>query len=115
MLEKVHAQIVNPVLNSNLGRGTNETGLTNTGNFISAIISLLLVVTTIASLLFFVVGGIGWVLSDGDKSKLETARNRILQSIVGLVIVASAWAVWLFLGNFIGIDFQNIPFPTLGG
>jgi hypothetical protein len=113
MLQKIHAQIVNPALNSSLGRGTNETGLTNAGNLVSAIISMLLIITTIASLIFFIVGGIGWVTSDGDKGKLETARNRILQAIVGLVIVASAWAVWLFVGKFIGIDFTNIVFPTL--
>lgn len=115
MIEKIHAQIVNPVLNSSLGRGTNETGLTNAGHMVSSIVSLFLIIATIASLLFLVIGGIGWVVSDGDKGKLETARNRILHAIVGLIIVASAWAVWLLVGNFIGIDFTNIIFPTLGG
>lgn len=108
-------QIVNPVLTGTLGRGDDNTGLSNAGNIISAIISLFLVIGTVAALLYMLLGGIGWIISDGDKGKLEQARNRILQAVLGLIVVAASWALWLLMGNFLGINFQNIPFPTITG
>ncbi len=108
-------QIVNPVLTGTLGRGTTQTGLTNAGNLISGLISLFLVIGTVAALLYMILGGVAWIVSDGDKGKLEQARNRILQAIVGLIIVAAAWAVWLLLGRFLGINFESIPFPSITG
>lgn len=114
MIEKIYAQITNPVLSGNLGKGTNETGLANTGKFISSLVSLFLIITAVASLVFLIIGGVTWVLSDGDKGKLEQARNRIIQAIIGLIVVAASWAIWILLGNFLGINFKELPFPTLG-
>lgn len=112
-MEKVYAQLVNPVLQGSLGTGTNDTGLSNTGTMISSIVSLFLIISASAALIYLVIGGVTWILSDGDKGKLETARNKILQSILGLVVVASSWAIWLLLGKFLGINFSSLPFPTL--
>lgn len=106
-------QIVNPALRGTLGRGTEATGLTNTGNIISGLVSLFLIIGSIAALLYVIIGGVGWVISDGDKGKLEQARNKITQAVLGLIILAAAWAMWILLGKFLGIDFKNIPFPTL--
>lgn len=116
MFEQILAQegLKNPILQGSLGKGSEATGLTNAGNLISAIISLFLLVSLIASLIYFIIGGLSWILSDGDKGKLEQARNRITQAIIGLIIVASSWAIWTLVGNFIGLDVNNLPFPTLG-
>jgi hypothetical protein len=50
----------------------------------------------------------------GEKSKLESARNKITAALIGLIIVASAWAVWTIVLKFMGLDTAKLPFPVLG-
>lgn len=111
------AQIRNPVLPDSIGgtkKPTIDMGAPATGQWISSLVSAMFIVAALAALLYFVLGGLAWVLSEGDKTKLEEARNRITHAILGLIIVASSWAIWLLVGRFLGINFTNIPFPTLG-
>ena len=72
--------------------------------FISSTISLILLVAGILTFVYLVWGGIDWLTSGGDKTKTENARGRITAAIVGLAIVATAWAVIKLVGYFFGID-----------
>ncbi len=85
------------------------------GNVISAIVGILLLVSAILAFLYLILGGIQWITSGGDKSAMETARNKITSAIVGLIIVAASWAVMLLIGQFIGFDILkgNVPIPTI--
>ena len=74
------------------------------GNVISAVVGILLLVSAILAFLYLILGGIQWITSGGDKSAMETARNKITSAIVGLIIVAASWAVMLLIGQFIGFD-----------
>jgi hypothetical protein len=68
----------------------------------------LLLVLVIAALVFFfilVLGGIRWILSEGDKTKAESARGMITAALIGLVIVFAAWAITQLLEVFFGINF----------
>ena len=107
-------QIYNPILPNTIGNDmTPRGGLTAAGLWVSSLVSLFLIITSLAALIFLVLGGVTWVTSGGEKAALESARNKITHAIVGLVVVASAWAMWLLIGRFFGIDFMHIPFPTL--
>ena len=77
--------------------------ITSVGNFISALTSLALAVSGLLVFLFLVWGGLQWITSGGDKGKTEEARNRITAALVGLAIVASAWAVMQLVASFFGI------------
>jgi len=108
------AQIHNPVLPNTIGNDMSATGgIAAIGLWISSIVSIFLVITSCFALVFLVVSGFNWAVSEGDKAKLEKARNGITHAVIGLVIVAAAWAVWLLVGKFLGINFDNMPFPTL--
>lgn len=67
------------------------------------IISLLFVLGVIFALSYLIYGGIRWILSKGDKTKLEEARSHVIAAIVGVVIVAAAFF------------FINITFTFLTG
>jgi hypothetical protein len=73
------------------------------GSFITRLISIALVIGVIATLLLLIYGGISWVTSAGDKSKLESARNIITNALIGLAILAAAWGIWLLAINFLGL------------
>ena len=111
---KYLAQLTNPVLPANIGNSSQNTAPATAGRWISSLVSVFIVVSAGASLVYLCLGGLGWVLSQGEKGKLEESRNRITHAVLGLVIVASAWAVWVLVGNFLGLTVTSLPFPTIG-
>lgn len=84
-----------------------------TENSLPAILTALLVIAVIIALFFLIFGGIKWVISGGDKTNVEAARNTIVAAIVGLVIVFLAWFILNVIGQFIFgkslIDILVIP------
>lgn len=73
------------------------------GSFVERSFSAVILVAGLATFMYLVYGGIQWISSGGDKGKLEEARSKITNGIVGLAIVASAWAVYLLIDYFFGI------------
>lgn len=75
----------------------------------------LIIVGIVAALLFLLYGGIRWILSGGDKAKVDTARNTIVAAIVGLIIVILAWVIINTVVKLLtGCDLGNFQLPTLG-
>jgi hypothetical protein len=86
------------------------------GNVISAVVGILLVIAAVLAFLYLILGGIQWITSGGDKSGMEAARNKITAAIVGLIIVAAAWAIMLLIGRFVGFDLLGsggVTLPTI--
>lgn len=68
------------------------------GNVLKPIISLV-------GVLFFCLmlyAGALWMSAAGDDKKIELAKQIILAAVIGLIIVASAYAITSFIGNSIG-------------
>lgn len=80
---------------------------------IGTLIRLILIVAIVISLFFLIYGGIRWVLSGGDKTAVEAARNHIVAAIVGLVIVLLAFFILNLIGGFFGITLTNLELPKL--
>ncbi len=74
------------------------------GIFFGNIISAAMTIAAILVLAFLVLGAIEWITSAGDKSKMESARNKISNAIIGLIILSATTAVFLLLEQFLGID-----------
>lgn len=89
----------------NIGDETKSRVAINTdlGSFVSKSISAIILVAGLVTLLYLILGGVSWIMSGGDKGKLEEAKGRITNGIIGLAIVASAWAIYLLLDYFFGI------------
>ncbi len=90
---------------------TNDTGFF--GSASSLINSILRFVFAIAALLVFfylIWGGIDWITSGGDKGKTETARNKITSAIIGLIVLAAAYAILQIVLTFLGYSSINDVF-----
>lgn len=89
------------------------------GSVFGKIINLIIVFAGIFSLGYLIYGALQWIMSNGDKEKLAKARLIILHSILGLILVFAALAIFgLFAGNILGIvKIQNggwvFSFPSL--
>ena len=77
--------------------------ITDLGKFISAILAAILVIATLASFIYLLLGGLSWITSGGDKAAVEGAQKRIQAAIIGLFIVFAAWALMIVIGKFLGI------------
>lgn len=112
------AQLRNPVLPDALGGGMNpqpDAGSKILGNLISSFIGIALIGAFLMAFVFLLLGGLQWITSGGDKNALEQARDKIMNAFIGLIIVASTWAITQLVGNFLGINIANLPIPTMTG
>ncbi|MFA6814365.1 MAG: hypothetical protein GX943_01490 [Candidatus Pacebacteria bacterium] len=109
--------ITNPVIGD---LGINNPDVSSGGKFIEYMVYLWRAAITIGSLaviLYFLLGAFGWITSGGDKTKVEEARNKITNAIVGLVLLVSSFVLLSFLskilfgGNF---DLLQLSIPGIG-
>jgi hypothetical protein len=87
--------------------------LTGTGSsfFSSFIPKILFFGVAIGGLIFMfmlVIGGINWVTSGGDKSKVEAARSQIVNAIIGVIVLFSIIAIAKVVEALFGINLTNI-------
>jgi hypothetical protein len=73
------------------------------GPLITNVFSGAILVGVILTLAYLIWGAIDWIMSEGDKQKYETARNKITHAVIGLVILALIWLVWRLILLFLGI------------
>lgn len=113
---KFLAQIRNPVLPPSIGGGDSpspEAGSQTIGLLVGNIIGAFFIFAFIVAFLYLLVGAFKWITSSGDKGKLEEARNQITHALVGILLFGAAWAIITLVGQFLGLDFQNLPIPTI--
>lgn len=80
------------------------------GKLFGSLVGVLLIVAAIAAFMYLLYGGIQWIISGGDKAKVEAAQHRIQAALLGLIIVFAVWALFTVIGGYLGI---NIFAPTL--
>lgn len=83
--------------------GIPQGGITTVSTVIGNALTIMLIVAVILSLIYLILGGLQWISSGGDKSKVESARKRITFAIVGLIVCLCAF----FLVNIIGFFFKT--------
>jgi len=86
-----------PVTIDLAGQATDKlqyTSATGFSDFLQVIFTAIITIGAIAVFFFFILGGLEWILAGGEKSKIESARNKIMGAIMGFVVLASSLAVF---------------------
>jgi len=84
------------------------------GQFIGAILTLIFIIAGVLVFVYIVWGGIQWLTSGGDSGKAEEARNRITAALIGLAIIAIAYALVRLISYFFGVTIvgdETLPKP----
>ncbi|OGH47795.1 MAG: hypothetical protein A3A51_03750 [Candidatus Levybacteria bacterium RIFCSPLOWO2_01_FULL_39_10] len=76
-------------------------------NVVGNILNVVFIVAVIIALAFLIYGGIKWVTSGGDKTKVEGARNTIVAALIGLVLVFLAYFILQIVFALFGLDFNQ--------
>lgn len=67
-------------------------------------LTIMIILCVVLALIFLVLGGIQWITSGGDKSKIQAARAKLTWAIVGLVVAFSAFFIVSLLGYIFKVD-----------
>lgn len=111
-------QIVKPVHagSINLGPVTGvgkfqENAATNPGTtlelFISTMVGVLTVVSGLAFLLYFLLGGLTWITAGGDKANTSKAQKQMTDAAIGLIVVVVSYFIAGVIGTVLGFDILN--------
>lgn len=101
---KYLAQISQPIENPALPKINTKSGLVFFQDLIPALVTLGFVIGSLVFFFFLISGAITWIVSGGDKAKLESARSRITNAIIGFAVLILAFAVVNLLETFFAID-----------
>lgn len=66
-------------------------------------VQLALVAGVLIALFYIIQAGIQWTVSGGDKQRIEQARMKLTYSVVGLILMLSAFFILSIVFNTFGI------------
>lgn len=107
ILGPITPPVNNPYFNSPRGQGLFL--------FLGNIFKLVAVIAGIFMILQFITAGYGYISANADPKKIEAAWAKIWQSILGLVIIASAFVLTSLVERFTGLNILNFQIWGPGG
>jgi len=76
---------------------------------VASIIYILLTFLGIIFLVLIIWSGFEWMTAGGDQAKVTTAKSRLSNGVIGLVVVLASWGIALYIMKLaVGIT-QNTP------
>jgi hypothetical protein len=79
----------------------------DTATLINSLLAVLMSVSALLVFGFLIWGGVQWITSGGDKTKVDAARQKIIAAVVGLLIIASSYAILTLVIRFLGFTDLN--------
>ncbi|MBI2196140.1 hypothetical protein HYU45_00865 [Candidatus Daviesbacteria bacterium] len=73
--------------------------------FLSNLVALFYSLAAIVALFMFLWAAFEWMTSGGEKEKVASARNKIIYTIIGIILLALAFAIIRIVGQFTGFTF----------
>lgn len=68
-----------------------------TDGTIKTIVDVLMFLLGVVAVISIIIGGIIYVTSNGDSSKLTQAKNIILYAVIGLIVALMSWGIVRFI------------------
>lgn len=87
---------------SPLCKDTSTTKLQGSGSIVNLIVNLISAIAGFVAIIMIVISGIQFINSGGDSKKVAEAKDTILFSAIGLVVIAIARLLILFVISKIG-------------
>lgn len=81
------------------GFGTEAPSVTT---IIAGLLNAILAVTGVVFLIMIVYAGIMYVMSGGEEEKVKKAKRLLTYSLIGIVLIASSYAISLFVFQALG-------------
>lgn len=82
------------------------------GGFIGSVLTIVLTLAVLLLFLYLIWGAISWMSAGGDSSKVQQARDRMTQAVIGLIVLLSTVAIMQLLQSFFGLSILTFPGTT---
>ena len=82
----------------------NILGFTNLTQLIDNLVQLIFFIAGVAFFVNFLIGGVQWTSAGGDAKAMDSARKRITNSLIGLIIVVAGFAITRIVEQVFGIS-----------
>ena len=77
---------------------------TDIGYFVGGAIKLFIIVAAVLLLIYLLWGAADWITSGGEKEKLDKARNKITNAVIGMLLIIVMLAIFqVIAGNILNI------------
>lgn len=78
---------------------TGDVGIPKVGAnaVLSGVLNIVYIVAGVVAVVVIVVSGLMYIASNGDSNRIQAAKNALLYSIIGLVVVVMAFAITGFV------------------
>lgn len=83
------------------------------GKFVGNAVVALMVLASLVALGFLIYGGVKWIMSEGDKTAVENARNTIVGAVIGLVVVFTSYLILSIILGIFGISLSDLKIPSV--
>ena len=110
MSNNIAQGIENPALGPGL-RG--QTGIGFFQQFIPNLVGLGFVIGSLVFFFVMMVGAIQWITSGGDKAALEGARSKLVNAIIGFIVLLAVFALLKIIEDFFGINILTLDIGPL--
>lgn len=92
---------ISPPPGMSIGAGDPIAGL---GKLLGLGVRLFLVIAGLAVLIYMLWGAFDWIVSSGEKERLQKAQNKITNAVIGLIVIFVVIVVFgLLTGDILGI------------
>lgn len=81
-----------------------DTASTTLTKIFSNTFGVLTIVGGLMFILFFVLGGLSWLTSSGDREKVEKAKKQMTNAAIGLIIVVASYSIAFVIGRVLGVE-----------
>ena len=85
----------------------------NMGNIIGGILNVMFIIAIIFTLIYLVWGGLRWILSEVDKTKVAEARSHILAAVIGLIVVFLSYFIITLILSVFGLSLSSLKISPI--
>lgn len=66
-----------------------------------------LFIAALGTFFYMLWGAFDWIMAGGESGKIESARKKITQAVIGLTVLASVGVIFLIVQSFLGVSILN--------
>lgn len=80
---------------------------------IANVFTVIITLIGLAAFVMLIVGSVRWLMSGGNASSIEKARNTMTYAVIGIVVALSAFIVINLISGFTGVEtIRTFSIPT---
>lgn len=106
-------KFTNPIVGPTLNSYENGDSTAFINKYLPNFIGLLFVFGGLSFFFMLIWGAVSWILSGGEKNGLESAKNKITNALVGIVLLIAVFAIVKLIEMFFTVDILSIDIGPL--